>query len=536
MPRPRAHIPIFTSDFYQTQLKFPSTFTKTKLLLPASLCYNSSVRKTALSQFFLYRHRYQIGFFLLAVAYVAILFGLPLLAPNGLSEAEMQSAAHSYALDIDAIFRGDIVDLPYRALQKLSIMLFGLNIYSVKLPSILIGLVLGLLLILLLNRWFKNSVALLSSILAVLSASFLFLAGYGTPLIMLVFWPTLLLWLGSKIQGVTKPKPMYCFVFAFALLASIFTPHLIYLAAFIVLFALLHPHLRFTIKTLPTIPLILTLFIILMGLAALTVAIVVNPMILPSLLWTPNLTIADFIENIKVAFVPLFSWNTTLESQFLSPFVGLASIALAVIGLLSTTKGFFASRNSIASCLIVFTIFLAGLNPESAILILLPLSILIAHGFRYILDKWFRLFPDNPYARISAALPIGLFMSIMITGGITHYLFGYHYVPMVADEFSNDLALVQANLQNGETLYIINNDTAYNFFKILENNEGKCKVENSIPETQNLPQKYATLGHTEIQGKLFSIITSSKSENSDRMYIYTGIPVPEDEIITEEKE
>ncbi len=503
---------------------------------PYYICYNSSVKKRTLSQFFLYRYRFHIGFFLLSVAYVAILFGLPLLAPAGLSESEMASAAHSYALEPGSILSGDIVNLPYRALQKLSIMLFGLNMYSVKLPSIVIGLFLGLLLILLLNRWFKSNVALLASILAVLSASFLFLAGSGTPLIMLVFWPTLLLWLGSKIQGVTKPKPLYCFIFAFALLASIFTPHLIYLAAFIVLFALLHPHLRFTIKTLPTVPLILTLFIILVGLASLVVAAFINPSIIPELLWAPGLTFSGFIENIKVAFLPLFSWNITLESQFLSPFVGLASIALAVIGLLSTTKGFFASRNSIATCLIVFTIFLAGLNPESAILILLPLAILIAHGLRYILDKWYNLFPDNPYARISAVFPIGAFMGIMIIAGITHFLFGYHYVPMVADEFNNDIALVQKHLIRGETLYIINDETSYNFFKILQDNGHNYIVENTLPEEANLPEKYATLGHFDISGQLNTIITSSKSDNSDRIYMYTKNQALEVELNSEEKE
>lgn len=480
------------------------------------------MKKPALSQFFLYRYRFYIGFFLLAVAYIAILFGLPLLAPNGLSQAEMESVAHSYALSPESILKGDLVNLPYRALQKLSIMIFGLNVYSVKLPSIIIGLLLGLLLILLLNRWFKSNVALLASILAVLSASFLFIAGSGTPLIMLVFWPTLLLWLGSKIQGVTKPKPLYCFVFAFALLASIFTPHLIYLAAFIVLFALLHPHLRFTIKTLPTIPLILTLFIILVGLAALVVAAFVNPAIIPELLLAPGLTFSKFFENIEVAFLPLFSWNTTLESQFLSPFVGLASIALAIIGLLSTAKGFFASRNSIASCLIVFTIFLAGLNPESAILILLPLAILIAHGLRYILDKWYNLFPDNPYARISAVFPIGLFMGIMIFGGITHFLYGYHYVPMVADEFNNDLTLVRNNLYNRETLYVLDNEVEYQFFKVLEEDSGTIIVQNQLPAEQDLPEKYATLRHQTISGELNSIITSPKSNNSDRIYMYSN--------------
>jgi len=493
------------------------------------------VKKRTPTSLFLYRYRFHVGFILLALAYIALLFGLPLLAPNGLSESEMASAAHSYDLQPDSVLKGDIVNLPYRTLQKLSIMLFGLNIYSVKLPSIVIGLILGLLLILLLNRWFKTNVALLASILAILSASFLFLAGSGTPLIMLVFWPTLLLWLGSKIQGVTKPKPLYCFVFAFALLASIFTPHLIYLAAFIVLFALLHPHLRFTIKTLPTVPLILTLFIILMGLAALVVAAFVNPAIIPELLLAPGLTFGGFIENVKVAFLPLFSWNTTLESQFLSPFVGLASIALAAIGLLSTTKGFFASRNSIASCLIVFTIFLAGLNPESAILILLPLSILIAHGLRYILDKWYTLFPDNPYARISGVLPIGAFMGIMIYGGITHFLYGYRYVPMVADEFNNDVTLIQENLTQGETLYVINDEISYNFLKILQESH-TFTVENQIPAPDQLPTKYATLGHQNIPGELNTIITSPKSDNSDRIYMYTSNQALEVELNSEERE
>ena len=126
-----------------------------------------------ISKLFLYRYRFVIGFIVLGVAYVALLFGLPLWAPNGLSDEEMASAARSYDLQLDSVFRGDIVELPYRALQKLSIMCFGLTVYSVKLPSIIIGLMLGMLLILLINRWFKSNVSLLASILAGLSSSFL---------------------------------------------------------------------------------------------------------------------------------------------------------------------------------------------------------------------------------------------------------------------------------------------------------------------------------------------------------------------------
>lgn len=478
------------------------------------------MKKLVISKLFLYRYRFVIGFVLLSAAYLGILFGLPLLSPAGLSEPEMQSAASSYAVHIDSIFRGDIVNLPYRILQKFSIMTFGLNVYAVKLPSIIIGALLGGLLILLLNRWFKTNVALFASILAVLSASFLYLAGSGTPLIMIVFWPTLLLWLGSKIQGVTKPKPMYCFVFAFALLASIFTPYMIYLAGFIVLFAFLHPHLRFTIKTLPTFPLVLTIFIIIMGLAAAVMAAFINPHIIAELLLAPDFSLQKFFENIQVAFLPFFAWNTTLESSFLSPFVGLASVALAVIGLLSTSKSFFASRNSIAICLIIFTVFLSGLNPEAAILILLPMAILIAHGLRYILAKWYDLFPDNPYARVSAVFPISLFLGIMIIGGITHFLYGYRYIPIVADKFHDDLKLLYANLEPGSTIYVAN-DTKYHFYQILDQ-QGKYTIVQSLPENpENLPPSFASLGSANTSANIERIITSPKSDNSDRIYLYT---------------
>lgn len=479
------------------------------------------MKKLVISKLFLYRHRFVIGFLLLSIAYLGILFGLPLLSPGGLSEAEMVSAAESYDLQFDSVFRGDIINLPYRALQKLSIACFGLSIYSVKLPSIIIGALLGCLLILLLNRWFKSNVALLASILAVLSSSFLYLAGTGTPLIMLVFWPTLLLWLGSKIQGVTKPKPLYCFVFAFALLASIFTPHLIYLAIFIVLFAFLHPHLRFTIKNLPIIPLVLTVFIIIMGLAALVTACFIRPNIISELLLAPDLTPAKFLDNLQAAFLPFFSWNAALESTFLSPFIGLASVALAVIGLLSTTKGFFASRNSIATCLIIFTVILSGFSPESAILILLPMAILIAHGLRYVLAKWYDLFPDNPYARISAIFPIGLFLGIMIISGINHFLFGYRYVPTVADKFNNDIVLLDQNINSGSTIYVLDDTTAYNFYHILDDHHIYTVVDH-LPETSDLPTTFTTLGlHDGVPGQIQRIITSPKSDNSDRIYVYT---------------
>ncbi|MBQ3409831.1 glycosyltransferase family 39 protein [Candidatus Saccharibacteria bacterium] len=478
------------------------------------------MKKRTISKLFLYRHRYVIGYTLLALAFLGTLILLPFITPNGLSEAEMQSAITSHDASISSISAGEVVDLPYHFLQKISIHFLGLTPYALKLPSIIIGFFLGLLLVLLLNRWFKNNVAIIASILTVLSSSFLYLAGSGTPLIMTVFWPTLLLWLGSKIQGVDRPSPLYCFIFAFALLLSIFTPYMLYLAIFILVYVLIHPHLRFTVKSLPKIPLILVAIIVLGGCTLLGIILAKHHLALKDLLFMEDFSLDHFTANLSAAFTPFFSWSGVVESTFLAPLVGLASLALAITGLISTAKGFFASRNSIASYLIVFTVLISGFNPDCAVLLILPLAILIAHGIRYILEKWYGLFPANPYARVFALFPISIFLGIMIISDIGHFVFGYRYNPAVADNFINDLTLISRHLTEDTTLLIPAGTLEYDFYSILEQHHGP-RVRSSLSDVLD-GTDIASLGKWTESPNLTirRIITSSKSSNSDRIYLY----------------
>ena len=457
-----------------------------------------------------------IGYILLGLAFLGLLFGLPLIAQSGLSEAEMDSAVNSYALNYDAPLNGDLVDLPYRVLQKISIMIFGLTPYAVKLPSMIVGLLLGVLLILVLNRWFRNNVSLLASCLVVLSTPFLFLAGSGTPLIMLVFWPTLLLWLGSKIQGEKKPKPMYSFWFAVALLLAIFTPYMMYFAAFCVLFVFLQPHLRFIVKSLPKIPLALVGLIIAGGVAALIMNMVSHPETVMELLFAEGMEPGDFFPNILSGLTPVFTWRGEVESVFLAPLMSLPMLALALIGLFSTTKGFFASRNSIASLLLVFTVVITGFNPEAVIFFILPLAILVAHGLKYVLEKWYGLFPENPYARVAAILPLTLLFGVILAPSLLQYVYGYHYNPAVVRHFNYDLSIIKQNLTD-ETLVVNEN---YDFYKLLELSTD-IKVVGDASEAET--ERVAVL-RDEVTDKKYileRIITSPLKENSDIIYLYT---------------
>jgi len=474
------------------------------------------VKKKPISKLFLYRYRFIIGYTILGLAFALLLIVLPLIAQRGLSDAEIESATSSYYLGKNGILNGDLVDLPYRLLQKYSIVFFGLSAYAIKLPSILIGLLLGFLLILLLNRWFKSNVSLLASTLIVLSTPFLFLAGSGTPLIMLAFWPTLLLWLGSKIQGEKRPKPAYSLLFSLAMLVSIFTPYMIYFALFCVVFVILQPHLRFVVKDLPKLPLALVGSVILAGFVVLGINIVGHPETLMELLFAKGFTIGDFFGNIATGLAPVFSWYSSLEGVFLSPLISLPTLALALIGLFSTTKGFFASRNSIATILLVFGLVITGFNPDAVIFLILPFSILVAHGLKYILEKWYSLFPENPYARISALVPLTILFGLMIIPSLLQYIYGYRYNPSVANEFSDNLTVIRNNLTEGTV--VVNEN--YEFYKILEdktaltilNEQPQDATELSfLGKPESVPENY----------RLSRIITSSKRDNSDIIYLYT---------------
>ena len=474
------------------------------------------MKKKQISKLFLYRYRFVIGYVILGIAFIVLMFYLPFFVQNGLSEAEIESATNSYYLGRDGILNGDLVDLPYRVLQRFSIMIFGLSAYAIKLPSILVGLFLGLLLILLLNRWFKSNVSLLASCLIVLSTPFLFLAGSGTPLIMLVFWPTLLLWLGSKIQGEKRPKPSYSFMFALAMLLSIFTPYMIYFAVFCVFFVLLQPHLRFIIKDLPKLPLILVILIILGGFTMLGINVFGHPETIMELLFAKDFHLGQVFSNIATGLAPLFSWHASIESVFLSPLIGLPLFALALIGLFSTTKGFFASRNSIATLLLVFCLIITSFNPDAIVFFILPFSILIAHGIKYLLEKWYGLFPENPYARIFALFPLTILFGFTIIPGLLQYINGYRYNPNVVNQFSDSLEIVKKNLTD-ETLLVPDH---FDFYKILENTT-EIKV---ADELSGRVSKLAVLGEQELEldnYQLNQIITSPRMNNSDIIYLYT---------------
>ncbi len=474
--------------------------------------------KKRVEQFFLYHHRFVIGYILLSVFFFALLSFLPTIAPGGLSQAEMDSTVQASQISPNLIEQGNVVNLPYTLLQKFSLSTFGLNLLSIKLPSIIIAVATAFFIILLLNRWFKSDVAIIASILTTLSTAFLFLATNGTPAIMYVFWLAIILWSGSKIVGNEHVNPLLIMLFFASLGLSLYTPQLILVALVIAIAGLTHPHLRFTLKQLKKYQLFISIIVFALCVTPLVIGIIKQPDNIQSLCFMKDFSISKFVQNISSAFAPFFSFSLVYNSVYLAPLFGLATVALVVIGVLASVGKMFMSRNTVVSLLVIFSIIISGLNPAIAISIIIPVAILSAAGVESIIEKWYSLFPENPYAHLFGIIPIVVVMGMIIGSGLTHFIFGYHYAPRVAENFNNDLTIIQENVSKDTKLIVSPDDDNYRFYRLLAKyDDYKLKDKYSAAD-----KEIATFGAIDDSNyKLKRIITSPKSRKSDRLYIYS---------------
>ena len=363
-------------------------------------------------------------------------------------------------------------------------------------------------------------VAIVGSILTTLSVAFLFLAGFGTPNIMYIFWLAVILWLGSKIIGNKNTHPMLVISFSFCVAMSLYTPHLIYIALGIAIAGITHPHMRHSLKQLKIYQLIISVAVFLLVLAPLVIGCISNHNNLTKLAFTDNP--GAFIANVATAFAPFFSFISAYDSVYLAPLFGLATVALVIIGALASIGKLFTSRNTVVSLLIIYSIFAAGFNQNAAIAIVIPITILATAGIESIIQKWHSLFPENPYAHILGTLPVVVVIMMIIFADLSHFIFGYHYAPAVANNFNNDISLISENLESGTVLIMSEDHKDYEFYKLLEKKRN-LTITQELPSRNDLP--IASLGEPlkEENLELKQIITSPKKLNSARLYIYEKV-------------
>lgn len=469
--------------------------------------------KLKISSFLIYRWRYWLGYGLVALALIGALVFAGLYLPGGISGSEMQSVVKSDAVTKANIANVGITNLPYHLLQKASIVIFGISDFTIKLPSLILAFLSAIGLIALLRIWFRPNVAVLSSLIAITTGQFLFIAQDGTPGILYLFWPVWLLLLASLIAYRAKYHSIMKITFFIMVALSLYTPLSIYVLIALGTAIILHPHLRFVIKHLSKVKLAVGVVVAAIIVTPLVWGIIASPKLGLTLIGIPDswLSFKDMAIQFGNQYFG-FAWPDGLT--LMTPMFALGSMLLIGIGALRIFRSHSRAQSYIiiswSLCLLPFVF----INPSLTSIVFLPMVLLLATGLDGILAFWYRLFPLNPYARIGGLVPIVVLVGALVLTGLDRYVYGYHYDPRIVPSFSTDLKLMPSETKN----LVVSNDQLA-FYSVASKhlhrdiNVGVTPHGQEFTATRDAKGVYPNYS-------IDKIITSSYANESDRFYVY----------------
>lgn len=428
----------------------------------------------------------------------------------------MQSVVKSNSINFSSLFNGsDITNLPYHLLQQASIAIFGVTILSIKIPSIILAFLSAVGMTLLLRRWFKPSIGVLASLIAITTGQFLFIAQDGTPGVLYLFWSVCLLLIANLISYRKENRSILIIALCAVTALSLYTPLSIYVVLAMVVSALVHPRLRYMIKRLPKLPFTISLILFGLIIAPLCIALIRSPNLWLTLMGIPN-HFPDLGANLVSLGGQFFGFSKPRGVTSLTPFFDLGSMLIIGIGLFQVLKTRVTAKNYVIIIWILCLIPAIVLNPTVTNITFIPLVLLLASGLSKLLGYWYNLFPRNPYARIGGLIPIVVLVSVLTFSGFSHFANGYEYDPSVVDNFSKDLKIMP---KDTKTLVVTSEEMA--FYKVVSTRNKTFKsVLSPVGDEKSFlvtNKANATFSGYEIN----RIITSSLENNSNRFYLYT---------------
>lgn len=478
---------------------------------------------TRITDYFLYRWRYLLGYGVITVLVIALLGVAWLLIPGGITQAEMASAVTSSNLtfSLKDFTPEAVINLPYHLLQHLSFSLFGVSNLTIKLPSVILGLLSALGILLLLRMWFKQNVAVITTVLVITTGQFLFLTQSGTPSIVYVFWSVWLL-VSALMISRKAPWPTLWKIAVFGIGAlSLYTP----LAGYIILALLsaitLHPHLRYIVRNLSKPRLILGIICGLILIAPLIYAIIQEPSIIMRLFGIPT-AMPDFFANLKILVEQYLSFASPNTGMMMTPVYGLGTVILIILGIIQLFTTKYTARGYVIIAWTLLLLPITLVNPQYISVTFVPVVLLMAMGISMLMTRWYRVFPRNPYARIAGLIPLAILIGGMVFSGIERYMYGYMYSPSIARQFSNDLSLVNRELSDkdrGETGMIVSVGELPFYATVAKYSENLTVT----PEDSVIPPASTIIVSRNAMkeaGDPIKILTNNKSEEGDRFYVY----------------
>jgi 4-amino-4-deoxy-L-arabinose transferase-like glycosyltransferase len=466
-----------------------------------------------MTSLYLYRWRYIIGYTLIGLVLVGLLLIAGLYLPGGISPAEQASVIKSDSLTFTDFHSFAIVNLPYYILQAVSIDLFGVHDFSIKLPSLILGFLSAVGLIFLLSRWFRRNIAVLASFIAITTGQFLFVSQSGTPSILYIFWPVILLLLGVLVSRSEKHAFIWKVLFFIAAALSLYTPLSIYPLVAMVLAGFLHPHLRNIIRRLSKVRLVFAIIVAFIIVSPLMYGMVTNPSLALTLLGVPA-AFPDFMANIVTVGKQYLDFWKPSTTTLMTPVFGLGSMLLIAYGAYRVIRTSNTTQSYLIIAWIICLVPVLLINPGFTSVIFTPLVLILTIGLQSLVRYWYRLFPQNPYARVAGLIPLILLVVALVSSGLDRYVYGYYYQPQTAANFSSDLQILPKDTKQ---LVVTQDELA--FYEVVGHHT-KGLVVTTAPTSTNFTTTHNA--HKAYQGSQISrVITSKDTTDSDRFYVYT---------------
>ncbi|MDN5275827.1 MAG: conserved rane protein of unknown function [Candidatus Saccharibacteria bacterium] len=466
-----------------------------------------------ITDFFIYRARYIIGYGIIGLLLVALLAFAGFFVPGGLSDNEIAAVVRSDAINWSNASTYTITHLPFHLLQQLSLDLFGVHNWSIKLPSLIIGLLSAIGLIVLFNQWFKQRIALIASFIAITTGQFIFVAQSGNPSIMYIFLTIWLLVFATLIARASRWKFLWRILFFVFVAMSIYTPLSIYVLIAIALTVFLHPHLRYLLRQMSKLKLIGAFILSAIILVPLVTGIIRDPSLGLTLLGIPG-TLPDIPANIMVLLKQYFLFWQPSSSPLMTPVFGFGSMLLIGMGFYFLLKTRETSQSYLIIIWLLCLLPVLILNPDFTSVMFVPMVLLLALGINGLIGYWYRLFPKNPYARITALLPLAVLFGTLGFAGFDRYVHGYYYDPGTATHFSRDLRLLPRDVPN-----VVVSQDQQAFYQVVAHHTPAMTVSTApnsdrFVATRDAMQSFE--GYT-----IERIITSNRQADADRFYVYT---------------
>ena len=430
-------------------------------------------RKRSIQRSWLYRYRYLLASILLAVIVLAISIYRFWSVPSGLSASEKLSAIASGRLASGNIT--GLVNAPWLILEALAIKLYGMTIFALRLPALLLVVASILTMMLAIRAIYRPSLAMMGGLLMACSAFTISLGRAGTPAVMTVLLLTLAILLGYYVVN-AKQKVAPAVGLALDLMALSYMSGGLYIVVALAVVALLHPKSRYTIKRHKKL------------LAGIAVAYVILLLVPVLLIGRGRTTLASLLAigtpslaNLRQLASSYVAGSAGLTGGLMTPMLTITGAIMVVIGLITLVRqgGLLSLRSYVIISLLVAGVSMATFNPDYIYLLFVPTILLEVIAIGYIVDKWHGLFPQNPYARSLAILALSILIGSISLLDINRYISAVNYQASVVYQYDQTLPAVNQLLTSNphaEIRLVAHSETDYQLYSLLTNRYSNLRV------------------------------------------------------------